>query len=204
VAKIDGEGVDCQVRSYRGHDRSSKRVGEFAMRRVRYSVAMSLDGYIAGPEGEADWIIMDPAIDFAAFFQEFDTMLLGRRTFEAALGYGSTGTMPGMKAYVCSKTLRDVSSPDVTLVGDAVATVAEMRTESGKDIWLMGGGHLFRSLLEAGLVDCVEVGIIPVLLGQGIPLLPEPAPSVRLELTKCEHLPSGIAMLQYAVRRGRS
>jgi dihydrofolate reductase len=174
------------------------------MRRVRCSVAMSLDGYIAGPDGEADWIIMDPSLDFAAFFEAFDTLVLGRRTFEAALGHGSPGTMPGMRVYVCSKTLRDQAFPDVTLVDDAVAKIAEMRAESGKDIWLMGGGRLFRSLLEAGLVDAVEVGIVPILLGQGVPLLPAPAPSVRLELTKCETLPSGIAMLQYSVRKSGS
>jgi dihydrofolate reductase len=175
------------------------------MRRVRYSVAMSLDGYIAGPAGEADWIILDPALDFAGFFTAFDTVLLGRRTFEAALSHGSQGTLPGMKAYVCSTTLADQTFPGVTLVDDAVAKVAKMRAEeSGKDIWLMGGGELFRSLLEAGLVDTVEVGIVPVLLGQGVPFLPPPAPTVRLELLTSEIYPSGIASLQYSVRRDPS
>jgi dihydrofolate reductase len=74
------------------------------MRRVRYSVAMSLDGYIAGPKGEADWIIMDPDIDFRAVFKQFDTVLLGRQTFEAMVRGGNAG-MAGMKTFVFSRTL---------------------------------------------------------------------------------------------------
>src|SRR5436190_18229854 len=86
---------------------------EVVMRRVRYSVAMSLDGYIAGPAGEFDWIIMDPTVDFAAFYQEFDTVLMGRRTFAIA-----RGNMPGMRAYVFSRTLDARDHPGVTIIAD--------------------------------------------------------------------------------------
>jgi dihydrofolate reductase len=172
------------------------------MRKVRYSVAMSLDGYIAGPDGEYDWIIMDPAIDFAAFFQTIDTVLMGRRTFEVTLQQGPDAGMPGMRTYVFSRTLRASDFPDVTIVADeAVQRVAALRAEDGKDIWLMGGGVLARSLLDAGVVDTVEVGVVPVLLGQGIPLLPGLEASTRLKLTSTETFPSGIMLLKYAVRR---
>ena len=150
------------------------------MRRVRYSVAMSLDGYIAGSKGESDWIVMDPEIDFRALFGEFDTVLLGRKTYEATRGYG--GGMPGMSAYVFSRTLHASDCPSATLSADPAKTLEQLKATPGKDIWLFGGGSLFRSLLDLGLVDTVEVAIIPVLLGGGLKMLPEPARMARLEL----------------------
>jgi dihydrofolate reductase len=171
------------------------------MRRVRYQVAASLDGYIAGPRGEADWIIMDPDIGFGALFGQFDTFLLGRRTFEAMGNSGPRGAR-GVKTFVFSRTLRQEDYPRVTIVAEgAEETVAALRAEAGKDIWLFGGGALFRSLLDAGLVDAVEVAIIPVLLGGGIPLLPAPAGRTGLKLTGHRVYKTGIVALEYSVRQ---
>jgi dihydrofolate reductase len=163
---------------------------------------MSLDGYIAGPKGEADWIIMDPEIDFNALFSQFDTMLLGRKTFEAALKQGGSGGMFGMQTYVFSRTLRQADYPEVTVVAEKQKeTVTHLKKAAGKDIWLMGGGSLFGSLLELGMVDAVEVAIIPVLLGAGIPLLPAPATLARLKLTKHRvYQQTGTVYLEYTIR----
>ena len=126
------------------------------MRRIRYAVATSLDGYIAGPKGEADWIIMDPDIDFNAFFKQFDTLLVGRRTFESMAHQGG-GAMPGMKTFVFSRTLRQARYPKVTIVSEKwQETLTALRKQPGKNIWLVGGGELFRSLAEAKRVDTVE------------------------------------------------
>jgi dihydrofolate reductase len=144
---------------------------------------MSLDGYIAGPKGEAGWIVIDPQIDFRAIYSQFDTMLMGRRTFEAMKHAGGGGSAPGMQVYVCSRTLRQEDHPDVTITAEPDLLITELQTKPGKDLWLFGGGTLFRSLLEAQLVDAVDVAVIPVLLGGGIPLLPSPAKQVKLKLT---------------------
>jgi dihydrofolate reductase len=170
------------------------------MRRVRYVVAMSLDGYIAGPNGEADWIIMDPEIDFQALFEQFDTFLMGRRTFEGMGGAGGGGQ--GAQTIVFSRTLRQEDFPNVTIVSENPEDVlADLRSKPGKDIWLFGGGLLFRSFLEARLVDAVEVSVVPVLLGEGIPLLP-PKPSserFKLKLASSRTFKTGIVSLEYAV-----
>jgi dihydrofolate reductase len=173
------------------------------MRNVRYSVAASLDGYIAGPNGEYDWIIMDPEIDFAARFAKVDTMLLGRRTYEIAGGGGGGGGMSKMRVYVFSRTLRQADHPTVTIVADdAAATVAALRAEPGDgEIWLMGGGILFRDLLAAGQVDTVEVTIVPVILGGGIPLIPPGGPRASLTLTHLHRYEkTGLVSLDYAVQ----
>lgn len=170
------------------------------MPKIRYCVASSLDGYIAGPKGEIDWIIMDPEIDFSAVLGQFDTLLVGRRTFETMVKAGRT-TMPGMKTIVFSRTLEQSQYPDVTIVGERPhERLASLRAVSSKDIWLFGGGSLFRSLLEAGFVDAVELSVMPVLLGGGIPLLPSPASRKKLDLTGHRIYKSGIVSLQYAVK----
>jgi dihydrofolate reductase len=172
-------------------------------RRLRYCVATSLDGYIAGPNGEADWITMDPDIDFNAFFEQFDTFLMGRRTFEAMQGQGGGGA-GGSTIYVVSRTL-ELKKPKkgVTIIRDDVAAqVAALKAKPGKDIWLFGGGDLFRSLSGMGLVDSMSVAVIPIMLGGGLPLFPAPAGRVPLKLVKQQvYKKSGIVSLEYELVR---
>jgi dihydrofolate reductase len=169
------------------------------VRRIRYRVAASLDGYIAGPRGEADWITTDPDIDFAEMFSQFDTFLIGRGTFQEMVRHGR-GAIPGMKVLVFSRTLRQHDYPDVTILPEASEKLlTALRRESGKDIWLFGGGSLFRSMLEMRMVDTVEIAVMPVLLGAGIPLLPSTGAQTKLRLTGHRVYKTGIVSLEYAI-----
>ena len=173
------------------------------MGRIRYLVTMSLDGYIAGPQGEVDWIVSDPAVDFGALFAQFDTFLVGRRTFEFMNQPGSPPLPSGSKTFVVSRTLQN-NHPGVSVLTEvSPSVISRIKAEAKKDIWLFGGGELFRSLLNEASVDTVEVAIVPVLLGKGVQLLPQPARQAQLRLTGQHVFPSGIVSVQYAVVGGR-
>src|SRR6266568_1444552 len=168
------------------------------MRQLRYSVAMSLDGFIAGPKSEYDWITPDPSYDFGALWNQFDTLLMGRRTYEVAVTRFDSIEKMGKKVVVVSTTLDPAQHPGVKILrSDLARAIAALKTQPGKDIWLMGGGVLFRSLLDAGLVDTVELAVIPVLLGSGVPLVPE---GLRHSLQLLEHrrYPNGCLSLIYS------
>jgi dihydrofolate reductase len=160
---------------------------------------VSLDGFIAGPNGEFDWIVMDPSFDFAALFRQFDTFLMGRRTFEITRK-ASAKTMAGTQTIVFSRTLSPKKYPGVTIAANLVETVGALKAKPGKDIWLFGGGELFRSLLDANLVDTVEVAVMPILLSRGIPLLAPGARSPLLQLSERKTLPSGTVLLTYSLQ----
>ena len=173
------------------------------MRELVYSVAASLDGYIAGPNGEYDWIVQDPTINFGEIFGQFDTAVIGRVTYEQMVRAGHPPKELGMKTFVVSTTLDPAQHPDVTIVAtDLEKTVVELKQKTGKAIWLFGGGITFRNLLDAGLVDRLEVSVIPILLGGGIPLVPQ-GRRWPLRFKDSRTFPSGIMSLTYLVGSGR-
>jgi dihydrofolate reductase len=173
-------------------------------RRLRYQVAASLDGFIAGPKGEYDWIVMDSAIDFTALYKEFDTVVMGRKTYRMMTAQGGTGAMPGMEVVVFSRTLKPRDAKGIRITRDNPAeVVAKLKKKPGRDIWLFGGGELFRSLLDAGVVDTVEIAVMPVMIGSGVPLLPAGA-RTKLVLADQKILKrSGIVVLSYSAPKGR-
>ena len=157
------------------------------MKRVRYQVACSLDGFIAGPQDEVDWIPPEPSFDFAALHAQFDTFLMGRRTYEVARSMNES--FKGKRVVVASRSLRAEDHPNIEVVGEGLERrVRELRGESGLDVWLYGGGRLFAQLLAWDLVDTVELAILPVLLGGGVPFLPHTAARRRLELQEAPGL----------------
>lgn len=173
------------------------------MRRLRYNVACSLDGFIADPDGGYDWIVDDKSIDFDALYAQFDTFVMGRKTWEVMHAMGDAnplGPAKGKRVVVASRTLAESSG--VTVVRDGIeAVVAAMKAEpSARDIWLFGGSELAGALFAAGLVDRVEMAVMPVLLTRGIPLLPAGLQR-KLTLVSAQGLASGIQMLVYDVQR---
>ena len=171
------------------------------MRRVRYSVAASLDGYIADVNGGFDWIPHDPTVDFAALFDRVDTVVMGRRTFDLVQSQSGPAWKPGTRVYVVSRTLAQESAPGVTIVREnPVGVASSLRHETGSgEIWLFGGGQLFATLLGGRQVDAVEITVVPVLLGAGIPLLAAGVDRTALALTRSHVYPSGMVTLHYSV-----
>ncbi len=180
------------------------------MRKVIYSVASSLDNYIARPDGSVDWLIMDGTdYGMSEFFGSIDAVLLGRKTYEFALAHAPRPTKTrkkssgsGMKSYVFSRTIKNAPDDGAHIVpDDAGEFVRSLKAEAGKDIWLMGGGELARSLFAEGVVDEVSLNIHPVLLGSGIPLFPVIGSQIDLELLDCTAHQNGCLQVSYGVRK---
>jgi dihydrofolate reductase len=169
------------------------------MRKVRYSVAMSLDGFLADPDGEVDWLPEELDFDWTAFMGRFDTAVMGRTTFEFMMDHGGVDPASPLRHYVCSRTLDPAQHPQVTVVDDAVGAVSRLREGEGKEVWLMGGGGLLSDLLDARLVDAVELVVVPILLGGGVPFIDRLAGRTGLTLTECRELGHGTVMLVYEV-----
>ncbi|EWG51661.1 riboflavin biosynthesis protein RibD domain-containing protein [Fusarium verticillioides 7600] len=173
------------------------------MSRLRYNVAASLDGFIASPDGSTPWIIEDPTIDFPALYSEFEYFIMGRKTYETMQSFGADNPLserPKESVIVVSRTMTPDHFPDITVIRENVLDyIRHLKTNEGKDIWLMGGGHLAARCLEAHLVDTVEVAIMPTLLGTGIPLISSLPQEIKLQLLNSTSLGSGILMTQYKV-----
>lgn len=171
------------------------------MRRLRYNVAMSLDGYIADSQGRFDWIPNDDAVDFAGLFAHVDTFVLGRRTYETVLANGEPPWQAGTRIDVVSRTLPAGPHDGVTVVrDDPVGLANALRHESGDgEIWLFGGGQLFAALLAGKQVDTVEITVVPVLLGGGVPVVTFLPARMPLTFTHSHVYPSGMIALYYSI-----
>ncbi len=173
------------------------------MRKVVFGGANSLDNYFARKDDTFDWIMFSPEVGkiMADYFKSFDTMIMGRRTYEVAMASGHGATSPGMKTYVFSRTLKPRASKNLEITSEDVAeVVGRLKQEEGKDICIMGGGLLAKPLFEANLIDEIGFNIHPVLLGSGIPLFHEMNHQIDLELIDCKTFKNGCVLVTYKVK----
>lgn len=177
------------------------------MRRVVYGGACSLDGYLAREDGSYDWIRFGDEVAelLKDSWSRFDTMLMGRKTYEVGLKSAPKGKKKandpyGIEAYVFSTTLDPKENEDLNIITtDAGGFVRSLKENEGKDICLMGGGLLARSLFEAGVIDEVGFNIHPILLGSGIPSFHRMTDQINLELIDCKPLKNGCVYVLYNV-----
>jgi dihydrofolate reductase len=174
------------------------------MRKVIFGGANSLDNYFARKDDAVDWLMWSDEVTeiLADYWTRFDTVVMGRRTYEVALRSGSgDGAYSGVKTYVFSRTLKRKDKDQVQMVSEDVAEfVRRLKNEDGKDICVMGGGLLAKSLFEADLIDEVGFNIHPVLLGSGIPIFHEMPRQIDLELIECRSLKNGCVLVTYRVK----
>lgn len=175
------------------------------MRKVTFGGANSLDNYIARLDDTVDWLMWSKEAFsiMEAYWKTIDTILMGRRTYEVALkqSKGKSNPYLGIKSYVFSRTLKQSKHKGVEIIStDAAEFVRDLKTGEGKDICVMGGGLLAKSLFEADLIDEVGFNIHPVLLGQGIPLFHEMNHQVDLELLDCKPFKNGCVYVIYRVK----
>lgn len=168
------------------------------MRKIVAGFAASLDGYIEGPNGEYDWILIDKEIDFAEQMKRYDAFFLGRRTYEKIAGMKGPST-PGIKNYVFSNSLKEVAAPYTLIRGDIEQQVKKIKSSKGRDIAVFGGANLLASLLDLKLVDEISVAIIPVLLGKGKPMVDVLKKHIALKLTGTRAYANGTIQATYTV-----
>ncbi len=174
------------------------------MRTVTYGAACSLDGFITGPDENIDWLhtSADAMEIMRRYWQDVDTIIMGRKTYDFSLSMGGGPEMPGIKAtYVFSRTRRSGATAGVQVISsDPAEFVRELKQQPGKNICLLGGSELARPLIAAGVVDEIGLNVHPIMLGSGTPLFRDAGHRVRLELTENRTIDGGCVFLTYRVQ----
>lgn len=172
------------------------------MRKVILGLAVSLDGFIEGPNGEYDWCFTDQDYGLSDFFKQVDAAFIGRKTYEMTLAMGdnSEGGFPKLKEYIFSTTLDKVKDGATLIKGDIKLMVETIKKEEGKDIWLFGGAGLTTSLLNLGLIDEISLAVHPILLGGGKPLFGNIQGRIHLALLDSKTYSTGLVSLTYQLQ----
>lgn len=170
------------------------------MRKVILQLAVSLDNYIEGPNGEYDWCFLDQDYGMLDFFKRIDSVFMGRKSYELALSMGDVEMPhPKLTEYVFSTTLSEVRPGSILIKENIDTRVKEIKNESGKDIWLFGGASLTTSFLNLRLVDEIILAVHPIILGSGKPLFANILNRIKLTLIGYKTYSTGLVSLSYVV-----
>lgn len=177
------------------------------MKKIILNLAVTLDGFIEGPNGEIDWCIMDDDMEFGAFLESVDTIFYGRVSYDMWGSYQPDGHLSDeeksmwdsirlKKKFVFSRQSRHDENA-VFITSDIAGQVAELKKQEGKDIWLYGGANLIRTFISLNLIDVYKISVHPVALGKGKPLFEDLKERVALKLTNTRVFKSGVVELTY-------
>lgn len=191
---------------------ASRQTHTTGKRKIIALVAISADGFIARLDGSVDWLDRPRPkgnYGYGAFFKTIDTILWGRKTYSKGIemgmkdsGFGHTGFGPGIKSYLFSRSPQASLLPGFELVDQPIHSfVARLRAQPGKNIWMMGGGGIIASFLDAGEIDEFIISVIPKFIGEGIPLIAPRHRDVPLALIASNTFPDGVVQLHYAVQK---
>ena len=170
-------------------------------------IAASVDGYIAGPNGEIDWLSLvdreGEDYGYDAFYASVDAIVSGSKTYELAASFGQW-PYPGKPTFVFTRRPLKSDRDDVFFLSEEVDSAMEkIKAQGFQRVWLLGGGELVRSFLQHGLIDEYIISTIPVVLGAGIQLFPPPVPEQRLELISSRQYESGLVQVHYRNRQSQ-
>lgn len=180
------------------------------MRKLILGLAVTLDGYIEGPNGEYDWCFTDQDYGLNDFFTRVDAIFIGRKSYEMMQQYAENNKeetvpdMPAMTEYVFSKTLSSVKEGAVLISEDSIAEARRIKEQPGKDIWLFGGAALNDALMKAGLVDELWMSVHPLLLGSGKLLFHTHNYQTKLRLLESKTYETGLVSLRYSIEQSRN
>lgn len=177
------------------------------MKKVILNLAVSLDGFIEGPNGEIDWCIMEEDMGFDAFLNSVDTLFYGRVSYDAWGNYQPQPEAPeseqkmwqaihSKNKFVFSHQHR-IDNQATFIDKDIADKVKEIKQQAGKDIWLYGGASLIQSFIQAGLIDAYRISVHPIVLGSGKPLFENIQQRLHLTLTGTQVFRSGVVELSY-------
>lgn len=166
------------------------------MRPLVCYIATTLDGYIAGPNGEIDWLFTDQDYGYKEFYAGIDTVVMGRKTYDLCLSFGEY-PYPNIPNYVWSRTPRDENGDATFLSGDAAGWLGDLKLKAGKAIWLVGGSALVGEATARNLLDELIISVHPIVLGDGVPLFPRGLPRQKFQFIQAQSFSSGLVQLTY-------